>query len=262
MSELIKTIRSDKGTLTITLNRPEVHNAFNDEVIASISALFDEIERVGGVNLVVITGEGKSFCAGADLNWMKSMINFSQEENIEDSKKLADMFKKIDECKVPVIGKVNGHALGGGVGLLAVCDYVLAKDGSKFGFTEVNLGLIPAIISPFCIRKIGVSQARALFISGEKFDANRGKEINLIHQVFSEDEFEIKSNEFIAHLETLPRKAKANSKNLIKQVISLPESEVCAFTCLAIANQRVSAEGQEGMSALLEKRQPNWNKHD
>lgn len=260
MSELVKTSKNEKGTLTITLNRPEVHNAFNDEVIEKICDIFDEIERDDSLATIVITGEGKSFCAGADLNWMKSMINYSQEENVADSQKLAEMFKKIDTCPLPVIGKVNGHALGGGVGLLAVCDYVLASDKGKFGFTEVNLGLIPAVISPFCIKKIGISQARALFISAEKFDAHLGQKIGLIHKVFEAEEFEQKSEEFVSQIESLPRQAKIEAKNLIEQVVNLADSEVTDFTCNAIANQRVSAEGQEGMSALLEKRKPNWTK--
>lgn len=259
MSELVK-VNTDDGVLTITLNRPEVHNAFNDEVIEKVTSIFDELEREGQTRLVVITGEGKSFCAGADLNWMKSMISYSKEENIEDSKKLADMFRKINDCRVPVIAKVNGHALGGGMGLLAVCDYVVAKEGGKFGFTETNLGLIPAVISPFCIQKIGVSQARALFISGEKFDANKAREINLVHQVYTEDEFEEKASETIKMFKELPPKAIQQAKNLVNQVVTLPDNEVGEFTCLAIANQRISAEGQEGMNALLEKRKPNWEK--
>lgn len=262
MSDLVKTSKNDQGTITVILNRPDVHNAFNDEVIDRICTIFDEIERDETLSTVVLTGEGKSFCAGADLNWMKSMISYSQEENVADSQKLAEMFKKIDTCPLPVIGKVNGHALGGGVGLLAVCDYVLASDKGKFGFTEVNLGLIPAVISPFCIKKIGISQARALFISGEKFDAHFGQKIGLIHKVFQAEEFNEKADEFIAHIESLPRGAKIEAKNLIDQVIHLADLEVTDFTCNAIANQRISAEGQEGMSALLEKRKPNWKRYD
>lgn len=261
MSELVK-VDKQNGIFWITLNRPEVHNAFNDEVISTITKLFDEIDRDEKIKLVVITGEGKSFCAGADLNWMKSMKDYSQEENIEDSRKLACMFQKIDACKVPVIGKVNGHALGGGMGMLAVCDYVMAKEGGKFGFTELNLGLIPAVISPFCLKKIGISQARALFLSGEKFNAQKAMEINLVHQVFTSEEFEQKTQEMINHFAGLPAGALKAAKNLIEQITTLPSSEISEFTCLAIANQRVSSEGQEGMSALLEKRQPNWNRHD
>lgn len=262
MNKYIITEINELNSLTLTLNRPEVHNAFNDGMISEISNVFVAIEKEQKVKRVFITGNGKSFCAGADLNWMKSMLNYSQKENREDSLKLSKMFSLIDNCSVPVIGLINGHALGGGMGLLAVCDYVLASSKGRFGFTEVNLGLIPAVISPFCINKIGISHARSLFLSGEKFNAARAYEINLVHKITDEDNFANDVIDVRDMFEKLPGQALIVAKELIKEVSHLSEEKVHEFTCEAIANQRISAIGQEGMNALLEKRSANWKKND
>ena len=159
-NEVLTCQLSEKGVATVSLNRPEVHNAFNELLISSLRRVFTDLEKKDECRIVVLTGSGRSFCAGADLNWMKSMVNYSRKENYEDSKMLADMFSTLNDFSKPLIAKVNGHALGGGVGLAAVCDYVLAMDKAKFGFTEVRLGIIPAVISPYCIAKIGESNAR------------------------------------------------------------------------------------------------------
>ncbi|MBD66612.1 MAG: enoyl-CoA hydratase [Halobacteriovoraceae bacterium] len=262
MSELLKKDLNEKGTLTLTLNRPDVHNAFNDEVIQLLTLTFKEIENDSRVLRVVLTGAGKSFCSGADLNWMKSMINYSFEENVHDSKALAQMFETINSCEIPVIGLVNGHALGGGVGLLAVCDYVLAVENAKIGFTEVNLGLIPAVISPYCMQKIGISWARALFLSGEVFNATKAYDIGLVHKVVQNEEFNSECEKLIQKFESLPHSAVFSAKVLINQVGHLSTEMIQDFTCEAIANQRISKNGQEGMSALLEKRKPNWIQND
>ena len=155
MMSLYKSKICDRGIARVVLNRPEIHNAFNDELISSLTNHFYELQENDDVRLITISGEGKSFCAGADLNWMKSMANYSKEENYNDSQNLFGLFKVINDCKKPVLGKINGHALGGGVGLVSVCDYALSHEKAKFGFTEVRLGLVPAVISPFCINKIG-----------------------------------------------------------------------------------------------------------
>ena len=240
----------------ITLNRSEIHNAFNDELIEKITQTFIDLEKNESVRLVVLSGAGKSFCAGADLNWMKSMKDYSMEENKKDSIKLYTMFSTINHFSKPVIGKVNGHALGGGLGLVSVCDYVLTHEKAKFGFTEVKLGLIPAVISPFCIRKIGETHARAWFMSGELFNASKAMQIGLVHEVCELENFEKRSQEVVELFLKAGPKAAVSAKELIENVINL-EDEM-DYVCDAIAKQRVSSEGQEGMSALLEKRNAKW----
>lgn len=254
----------DLAVATVTLNRPEIHNAFNDKLIAELTDVFEHLDQDKRVRLIVLTGEGRSFCAGADLNWMSSMINYSMEENIADSKKLAHMFQKINNCSKPVIGKINGHALGGGVGLVSVCDYAITHQKARFGFTEVRLGLIPAVISSFCIKKIGESNARAWFMSGEQFLAQQALHMGLVHEVTDLDNFEKRTQQVIdSYLKAGPQAAVA-AKELIQNVISKnaneDEDELLDYACHEIAKKRVSTEGQEGMNALLNKNKPNWIK--
>lgn len=258
MSKLLKIEKSELGVLSIIINRPDIHNAFNDDVIVDLTSEFKKVENDESVKLILLSGEGRSFCAGADLNWMKSMIDYSENENIEDSKKLYNMFETINNCSKPVIGKINGHALGGGVGLVAVCDYAITHEKSKFGFTETRLGLIPAVISPFCIDKIGAGHARAWFLSGEKFSAHKAYELGLIHEVTSIADFEARVAEVISsHLLAGPL-AQCEAKKLIKKITNLQKEDIKNYTCKAIASRRVSSEGQEGMNALLEKRSASW----
>ncbi|WP_419172293.1 enoyl-CoA hydratase-related protein [Halobacteriovorax sp.] len=256
----LKTSGEEAGVCYITLNRPEVHNAFNDEMIAALTEEFLGLESDDSVRVVVLTGEGKSFCAGADLNWMKRMKDYSMEENIADSKKLAGLFHAINNLSKPVIGKVNGAALGGGVGLVACCDFVIASESAKFGLTEVNLGLVPAVITPFVIAKIGESNARHLFLTGERFDGKRALEIGLVHQVSLDRYYDADIVHMAKQLIKVAPKAQREAKKLIfgvKERLGNTE-EVTDYTCNVIAKQRISDEGQEGMSALLEKRKPNW----
>ena len=260
--DLIKTKKDDNGVFTIILDRPQIHNAFNDELIKQMTDVFKSIEEDPEVRLVVLTGAGKSFCAGADLNWMKSMINYSKAENIEDSRHLYRMFKSINNCSKPVIGKVNGHALGGGVGLVAVCDYVLAIENAKFGFTEARLGLVPAVISPFCLAKIGQSHARAWFLSGEMFKAQKALSMGLIHEVCSAEDFETCYKKVEDSFLKAGPKAAIKAKDLIRTVLQISPDTMEEFTCRQIAARRVSNEGQEGMAALLEKRKAEWVKND
>lgn len=250
----------DRGVAFVTLNRPEIHNAFNDELIQEIIKVFIDIETKENIRLVVLSGNGRSFCAGADINWMSSMIAYSMEENVSDSKNLALMFEAINSCSKPVIGKINGHALGGGVGVVAVCDYVITHDKAKFGFTETRLGLIPAVISPYVLNKIGESHARAWFLSGEMFKGDKALQMGLVHEVTSLENFEQRSTEVItSHLQAAP-KASGLAKSLIFDVLSLNKKDTREHTCKAIAQQRVSDEGQMGMKALLEKTKPGWVK--
>lgn len=253
---------NDLGVATITLNREEIHNAFNDKLIAELTSVFKELDHDSSIRLVVLTGKGRSFCAGADLNWMSSMVNYSMEENKEDSYKLATMFETINNCSKPVIGKVNGHALGGGVGVVSVCDYVITHEKAKFGFTETRLGLIPAVISPFCVNKIGESNARAWFMSGEMFQADKALKMNLVHEVTTVENFEKRSSEVISSFLKAGPEASVLAKKLIKNILYKDKSELKEFTCSAIAEKRISSEGQEGMKALLNKTKPNWIKDE
>jgi methylglutaconyl-CoA hydratase len=254
------TLSIDKRNIaTITLNRPELHNAFNDELISSLIEVFHELKKNPKLRLVVLTGNGKSFCAGADLNWMKRMKDYSFEENLKDSQNLCELFTTINQFPLPVIGRINGSALGGGAGLVACCDYALAVDNAQFGFTEVRLGLLPAVISPFVISKIGESHARASFLSGVKFNAAKALSMGLIHQITSfdkiDEDLEVVVKEF---LQAAPG-AQIICKELISKVVSANANADCReFTCEMICKARKSEEGQEGMQALLEKRKANW----
>lgn len=252
----IEVIEKEQGVKEVWLNRPELHNAFNAELISEMISLFKSFKNE---RLIILSGRGKSFCAGADLNWMKSMKDYSREENFKDSKELAQMFSAINECDVPVIGRINGHALGGGVGLVSVCDYVVAAEEALMGFTEVRLGLIPAVISPYCISKIGESNARAWFLSGERFKAPVAKEMGLVHEVVKLHDLDTKIEEIKKRFLAAGPEAAKEAKRLIRGVMkNLKGSE--DYTCNMITERRVSQEGQEGMRALLEKDKPAWMK--
>ena len=263
MNYLKKKTHNDK-VLWLTLNRPEIHNAFNDELIEQLTTEFAALQDDEETRLVILAGEGKSFCAGADLNWMKKMKDYSEEENYQDSLKLQGLFQAINDCPVPVMARVNGACLGGGTGLISACDYVLSVKSASFGFTEVSLGLVPAVISPFVIAKIGQSQARAYFMSGERFKGQRAYDMGLVHQLCEEEELDEKIERQIKFFLSAGPIASQVSKHLIGGVIKRRRSSDSAgirdFTCKVISKLRTSEEGQEGMSALLEKRKPNWIK--
>lgn len=253
-----------KGVMTVTLNRPEVHNAFNDEMIASLTEAFLGFSKDSDINVVVLHGAGKSFCAGADLNWMKRMKDYSKEENFRDSVALSRLFQAINTCRKPVVASVHGAALGGGVGLVACCDYVVASEDAVFGLTEVKLGLLPAVISPFVIAKIGESRARAYFLTAERFDSTKAKEMGLIHEISLDRYFQADTDRIVQALLNVGPKARELAKDLIFNVKNLMSSSdfkpVEDFTCRLISEVRTSSEGQEGMAALLEKRKPQWKK--
>ena len=255
--KFLEVVDGDRGLVEVWLNRPELHNAFNAELIEELISVFESLQA--NARLVVLSGRGSSFCAGADLNWMKSMKDYTQAENLKDSKRLAKLFAVINDCEVPVLGRVNGHALGGGVGLVSVCDYVVASSEALMGFTEVRLGLIPAVISPYCISKIGESHARAWMLSGERFGAEEAKRMGLIHDVVSSSELDTKMEEVKKRFLAAGPEAARVAKKLVKGVVAnVKNSE--DFACGLIAERRVSAEGQEGMRALLEKDKPAWMK--
>ncbi|MEW6078543.1 MAG: enoyl-CoA hydratase-related protein [Thermodesulfobacteriota bacterium] len=252
----------ERNVARLALNRPEIHNAFNDELIRELTGRVDELNRDERLRLMVLTGEGKSFCAGADLNWMKSMKDYSLDENIRDSEKLDGLFAAIRRSPVPVIGLINGPAFGGGTGLVSVCDYAAAVESALFGFTETRLGLVPAVISPYVMEKIGAASARAWFLSGERFDARTARQINLVDEIVPEEKLKQRGEEIIAGFLKAAPEAQRHAKTLIREVERLrkngDDAAVRKYTTGLIAKLRVSDEGQEGMAALLEKRKPSW----
>ncbi len=245
----------------VTLSRPDVHNAFNATLIADLKRAFLALatEAPGRLRAVVLSGDGPSFCAGADVAWMQASLALSVEENELDAMAMAEMFDAIDRCPVPVIARVHGAALGGGMGLCAVSDLVLAEAGAKFGFTETRLGILPAVISPFVVAKIGETHARALFPGGRRFDATRALRIGLVHEVV-EGEAALDAAVDAALADVLaagPTAARA-AKGVIREVRGLPHESTRWHTARKIAGQRASAEGQEGLRAFLERRAPAW----
>ncbi|MCB9092445.1 MAG: enoyl-CoA hydratase/isomerase family protein [Halobacteriovoraceae bacterium] len=245
----------------VTFNRPDVHNAFDDQFISELTETLKKIHEDKSLRLVVLASNGKSFCAGADLNWMKKMKDYSLEKNYKDSEKLSNMFECFDQLELPILGIVQGHALGGGVGIVSVCDYVLANQKAKFGFTEVRLGLVPSVISPYVLRKIGESQARAWFFSGEVFDAEKAKEMDLVHEVCSPDKLESRTGELVeSFLRAGPASARGCKKLLknVKELLVSDKEKLKDYTVKTISEFRISGEGQEGMTALLEKRTAKW----
>jgi methylglutaconyl-CoA hydratase len=251
-------VASKDGVLTVTINRPDVHNAFNDELIAEAIDLFSSIDTAA-TRVVVLEGTGKNFCAGADLNWMSRMISYSREQNVRDSALLAKMFALMNECPVPLVGRIQGAAIGGGVGLVAVCDVAIAMSTTQFGLSEVKLGILPAVISPYVIAKIGQSHARALFLTGERFEAERALRIGLVHRtVDTLEELDAAVYETVTQLKTSGPEAVRECKKLIPYVASRPLSDAIPYTIDAIATRRVSPEGQEGMQAFLNKRKASW----
>ena len=252
-------IQSEGPIVRVTLNRPEVRNAFNEELIAQLTAWAESIQAGGAARAAVLSGAGKMFCAGADLTWMSKMVAYSHEENVRDARAMARMFEALDRLPIPLIGRVHGAALGGGVGLAAVCDIVVAAEDAAFGFTEVKLGIIPAVISPYALAKIGRSAARELFLTGARFSAARAKEIGLVHAIGEENELDRIVAKYVNDVVSSAPQAVAAAKALIAEVAD-PRMHTSATerTIDAIAERRVSPEGQEGMRAFLEKRAPAW----
>jgi methylglutaconyl-CoA hydratase len=258
-------IQSDGPVLRVALNRPEVRNAFNEELIAELTAWAESVKvgdalrpGSGQTRVAVLSGAGKMFCAGADLAWMSKMVAYTHEENVRDARAMARMFAALDRLPIPLIGRIHGAALGGGVGLAAVCDIVVAAEDAMFAFTEVKLGILPAVISPYAIAKIGQSAARELFLTGARFSAARAREIGLVHAIGDEAELDRIVAKYVNDLLTSAPGAVAAAKQLIAEVAARTRTSAVEYTIDAIAERRVSPEGQDGMSAFLAKRPPSW----
>ncbi len=251
----------ERGPVTrVTLDRPEVRNAFNEVLIGELVDFARSVPDDGSVRAVVVSGAGPVFCAGANLQWMSKMLAYSREQNLVDARAAALMFHLLDSLPVPLIGRVHGAALGGGAGLAAVCDVVVAAEDAVFGFTEVRLGILPAMISPYVVRKIGLSAARDWCLSGERFPAATAKALGLVHEVVPADDLDAAVDERVARVLKAAPSAIRRTKELLSAVDGRRPGDVLALTAEAIAAQRVSAEGQEGMAAFLDKRVPAWVK--
>jgi methylglutaconyl-CoA hydratase len=250
--------RRDGAVEYVTLNRPDVRNAFNSNLITELAAWAAAIAADRTVRAVVLAGAGRMFCAGADVAWMAETVTYTEEQNLHDAQAMSSMFNAIDTLPVPVIGRVHGAALGGGAGLACVCDVVIADENTIFGFTEVKLGIIPAVISPFALAKIGRAAARELFLTGARFSAIRAKEIGLVHAVVPAAEMDDAVERFVQEFLSAAPGAIAAAKALIPEVWGRSRDEGQAITAKAIAERRVSPEGQEGLRAFLEKRSPRW----
>ncbi len=247
-------VRREQGVEHVALNRPEVRNALNDELIAELSAWAAVAGTDRDLRAVVLSGEGPAFCAGADLNWMTKMAGYSHEENVRDAEAAARMFGALDNLPVPVIARVHGAAVGGGAGLVAIADIAVADMESTFGFTEVKLGLLPALIAPYVLAKIGQSAARELFLTGRRFNADRAFQIGLVHAVVRPtDEIDNVIKEYQDHILGSGREAIAAAKRLIRQIANRSASESAPLTVEAIATQRASVEARERMAAFLRK---------
>ncbi|MBA3297477.1 MAG: enoyl-CoA hydratase/isomerase family protein [Acidobacteria bacterium] len=250
-------IHRDGPVVRVSLNRPEVRNAFNEDVVAELTAWATGVATTDA-RVAILSGAGKAFCAGADLMWMSKMVTYSREENERDAMAMSTMFNTLDTLPIPLIGRIHGAALGGGTGLAAVCDIVVAAEDAVFGFTETKLGILPAVISPFAVRKIGISAARELFLTASRFSSARARELGLVHAVTSEAGLDAAVDGYVSELLTSAPEAIAGAKRMIAAVAGRTPSEVARVTAETIARHRVSAEGQAGMASFLEKRPAPW----
>jgi len=248
----------DGPVARVWMNRPEARNAFDGLMVTELRKTLFDLRSVDGVRVIVLGGRGASFCAGADIEWMKAMAGFSRAENLGEAQALADLFFTVYESPKPVVARVHGHALGGGAGLVAACDIPVAALGTQFGFTEVRLGIIPAVISPYVLGKIGESAARELFLTGERFEAVRAVEIGLVRAAVPVEDLDATVERRVEELLKAGPRAIAEAKALIREVSWRRVEEMQRYTVERIAELRVSAEGQEGLRAFLEKRKPDW----
>ena len=253
---------TDHGaTRRIALNRPDVHNAFDDRLIAELTDAVIDAGKDSSVRALVLTGTGASFSAGADLNWMRGMASASEEDNREDSLRLAALVRTLQFCPKPTVARVNGAAYGGGVGLIAACDIAISAESAKFGLSEVKLGLVPAVISPYVVAAIGVRQARRLFLTGEIFDAAEACRIGLLHRVVPAEALDETVESTLRLLAKAGPQAQREAKRLALRMGGIDEANagrVDGENAELIARLRVSDEGQEGLGAFLDKRAPNW----
>lgn len=251
-------VREENGVAHVRMNRPDVRNAFNPDMIEDLTKLFLSLEKRRDLRLITFAGEGKAFSAGADLSWMKTVVTYSFEQNREDSLRLHAMFDAFSKCTIPVIGLAHGSAFGGALGLLSCCDHVVAEASTQFSFSEVKLGIAPAVISEFVLRKANASLARSLMVSGRIFDAQIAHQLGVAHEIVAEGQgSQALDAAVVMWLEAGPEAARA-TKKLLNDLEVLPAAEKRDRTTNLIAELRVGSEGQEGLKSFLEKRKPSW----
>ena len=243
----------------VRLDRPDKRNAFNGTVVTELQGFFIEVAEDSEARVVVLSGNGESFCAGADLGWMREQADLPEGENAAGAQEMARMFLVMARCPKPVVAKIHGHALGGGTGLTAAADIAIATDTTIFGVTEVKLGIVPAVISPYLLQKIGPGRARTLFLTGERFDGREAERIGLVHRAVPEAEFDTEVDRMVAELLSSGPAALASAKRLIASVEPLSLEDAIPVTATWIAKLRATAEAEEGMTAFLERRKPGWN---
>jgi methylglutaconyl-CoA hydratase len=257
-TDTLQTLRIERegGVVRVVLNRPEVRNAFNEVLGAELAQTFASFDA--SVRAVILAGEGPVFSAGADVNWMKKSIGYSAAENARDAAGMAAMFRAIDRAVPPVIARVHGASLGGGMGLIAACDMVVAAEGTQFGFTEVRLGIVPAVISTFVLRKTGAAAARRYFLTGEIFGPEEARRMGLVHEVAPAAELDARVDALVGELRKCGPQAVATAKQLIRDVMALPYDQAIEHAVATIARVRTSPEGQAGLGAFLSKQRPPW----
>lgn len=259
MSDSSIEVRRDGAVATVALNRPRSHNALTPEMITRLPHTLGELGRDEAVRVIVLTGNGRSFCAGADIDFMRQAADHSFEQNVAEGQAIFDLMQAVATCPRTVVGRINGAAIGGGAGLVSCCDIVVAVVDAVFAFSEVRLGILPAVISPFVVPRIGPSAARELFLTGGRFDARWAQRIGLVqHVAADEDALDAMVSERVQQLLQGAPQAQAEAKRLIDNVLARPAAELRSYTSRLIAERRASDEGQEGMSAFLEKRKPWW----
>ncbi len=253
------TVSIAEGVATVTLNRPELRNAFNEDAIHELAVAFAALGTTDNVRAIVLAANGPAFCAGGDLNWMKKMAGYSEEENQQDAMRLADMLRTIYLCPKPVVARVHGDCYAGGMGLVSACDIVVASENAAFCLSEVKLGLIPATISPYVIKAMGEQAARRYFLTAERFDATEAHRIGLAHEVVPADQLDDKVGAIVRALLGNSPNAVTQAKKLVREVVGQPVGDTLLIdSANRIAAIRASEEGREGVTSFLEKRKPNW----
>lgn len=261
MMSALLTSTDPRGVATVTLNRPQVHNAFDDALIAELTAALEKLEADASVRIVILTGAGKSFSAGGDLGWMRRMADYSEAENLADARGLAALMRTLDRMAKPTIALVQGPAYAGACGLIACCDIAICVDTASFAVTETRIGLIPAVISPYLMAAIGQRAARRYFLTAERFDAAEALRLGLVHQVVAAADLAAAGEKIVASLLGCGPNALKEAKALIRRVAHSPvDDALIEDTAARIARVRATPEGKEGVSSFLEKRKPNWVK--
>ncbi len=252
------TVDFDDLVATVTLNRPSIRNAFNDTMIIELIEMFSLLREEESLRVVVLTGQGDVFCAGADMNWMRRVVDYAFDDNLKESLKLWEMLHGIYKFPKPIIGRINGSAFGGGTGLVALCDIAVAVDQAVFSFSEVKIGLVPSCISPFILKRVGEGKSREYFLTGERLSAIRAAEVGLINYAVSPEELDNRVNDLVQRLLSSGPEAVSNCKELLRTISEMSLDEAGPYTAELIAKLRVSEEGQKGMHAFLNKQKAPW----